>query len=294
MSHPHPRVRTLFRSDLVRVIDYRCEGHDPAGEEIPQGFEIVLPRAGAYQRRDAHGTFLADPNQVLFYNMGEPYDISHPIPGKDASTVFLITPALLIEMLREYNPDVENRPDRVFQRSHFTINSQLQILQFKLLRPEAVDIFASLAVEEEIITLTGEILRASHSRRAVQDTPSRNTLRVHAEQTHFVKTFLNAHVGLSLTLGEISSAVHLSPYHLCRVFKRNTGMTLHHYVKRLRLFNAAERLLEHPHMRLDLLALEYGFSNHGNFSTAFRQTFGVNPSELRGAHVRQMSRNLKA
>lgn len=291
MHEPHPRVRTLFRSDLVRVIDYRCEGHDPAGEEIPQGFEIVLPRAGAYQRRDAHGTFLADPNQVLFYNMGEPYDISHPIPGRDASTVFIFAPAVLIEMLRAHDPDVENRPHRLFRRSHFTFNSRLQTLQFRLLRPEAVD---TLAIEEEIITLTGEILRASHSRRLLHDKPLRNTRRAHAEQTHLVKTHLNAHVGPSLTLGEISSAVHLSPYHLCRIFKQNTGMTLHHYVKRLRLFNAAEHLLEHPHMRLDLLALEYGFSNHGNFSTAFRQTFGMNPSELRAADVRRMSRNLKA
>ena len=32
------------RSDLIHVFDYRCTGHDDKGE-IPQGFEIVLPRA---------------------------------------------------------------------------------------------------------------------------------------------------------------------------------------------------------------------------------------------------------
>ena len=287
----HTRVRTLFRSSLLHVLDYQCAGHEGAVEEIPQGFEIVLPRAGAYQRRDAHGTFLADPNQVLFYNMGEPYDIAHPVPGSDSSTVFILAPSLLIEMMRAFNPDVENRPDRLFKRSHFTFNSRLQTLQFRLLRPGMID---ALAIEEDIISLTGEILRASHSRRALQGKPPRDTLRIHAEQTHLVKTYLNAYVGSSPALGEIASAVHLSPYHLCRIFKQNTGMTLHHYVKRLRLFNAAERVLEHPAMRLDQLALEYGFSNHGNFSTAFRQTFGMNPSELRATDIRRMSKNLKA
>jgi AraC-like DNA-binding protein len=71
-------------------------------------------------------------------------------------------------------------------------------------------------------------------------------------------------------------------------------MTLHQYVKRVRLFNAAEQMLEHPATRLDLLALEYGYSNQGNFSSAFRQIFGMSPSELRGTHIRQMSKNLKA
>ncbi|HUG34509.1 MAG TPA: AraC family transcriptional regulator [Anaerolineales bacterium] len=293
MPESHPHVRTLFRSSLVRILDYRCAGHDPAGEEIPQGFEIVLPRAGSYQRRDAHGTFLADPNQVLFYNMGEPYDITHPISGSDSSTVFLFAPSLLIEMLRAHNPDVENDPARLFQRSHITLSTHLQILQYRLLHGDSHAIDA-LVIEEDIVALTGEILRASHRGRVFNEKPSRNTLRAHAEQTHLVKTFLNAHIGSPLHLEHISSAVHLSPYHLCRVFKQNTGMTLHQYVKRLRLFNAAERMLESPAARLDLLALDFGFSNHGNFSTAFRQTFGMNPSELRGAHVRQMSKNLKA
>src|SRR5215510_10554079 len=105
MSDVQPRVRTLFRSDFIRVFDYRCNGHDDKGE-IPQGFEIVLPRAGAYQRRDAHGTFLADPNHILFYNLGEPYDISHPIQGGDSSTVFIFAPSLLIEMIRRYDPNI--------------------------------------------------------------------------------------------------------------------------------------------------------------------------------------------
>jgi len=292
MSEPQPRVRTLFRSDLIHVFNYRCTGHDDKGE-IPQGFEIVLPRAGAYQRRDAHGTFLADPNHILFYNMGEPYDIAHTIKGEDSSTVFIIAPSLLMEMMKAYNPEIENTPHRLFQSSHIIFNSYLQILQYKLLRADRRTL-DTLAIEEEIISLMDEILRASHRGRTYNQKPSRNTIRAHAEQTHHVKTFLNTHVQSPLQLEHISSAAHLSPFHLCRIFKQNTGMTLHHYVKRLRLFNAAERMLEHPSARLDLLALEFGFSNHGNFSTAFRQTFGLNPSKLRAAQLHQMSKNLKA
>lgn len=276
----------------MHVFDYRCTGHDDKGE-IPQGFEIVLPRAGAYQRRDTHGTFLADPNHILFYNMGEPYDITHLIQGGDSSTVFLLAPSLLTEMIRAYNPDVENHPHRLFQNSHIIFNSALQVLQYKLLQADRRALNA-LAVEEEIITLMDEILKTAHHGRTYKSNPSRNTMRAHIEQTHQVKIFLNAHIQSHLQLEHISSAVHLSPYHLCRIFKQNTGMTLHQYVKRLRLFNLAERMLEQPATRLDILAAEFGFSNHGNFSTAFRQTFGMNPSELRAVHISQMSKSLQA
>ena len=292
MTDLTPHVRTRFRSDLIQAFDYRCTGHDDEGE-IPQGYEIVLPRSGAYQRRDVHGSFLADPNHVLFYNMGEPYDISHLIQGGDSSTVFTFAPSLLIEMIRTYNPDVENNPQKIFRRSHITFGTHLQILQYKLLREYKMDL-EPLEVEEQILASVGELIHVLHQGRSVKQGQSSNTLRAHAGQIHLVKTFLNAHIRSNLQLEQITSVVHLSPYHLCRVFKQNTGMTLHQYVKRLRLFNAAEQMLENPTARLDLLALDYGFSNHGNFSTAFRQTFGLNPSELRNSHYRQMSKILKA
>lgn len=291
MSDPH--IRTLFQSRLMRIFDYRCTGDDNDGE-IPQGYEVALTRAGTYQRYDAHGRFLVDPNQVSFYNRGEPYDISHPMQGGDSSTIFVLAPALLLDITQRYNPAIVEDSRRIFQRSHITLAAHLQILQYTFLHADQ-NHSDPLGLEEQVILSLDEIIRALHQDRPMRHShSSTNTLRAHGEQIHLVKTFLNTHVRSSLQLEQISAAAHLSPYHLCRMFKQNMGMTLHHYVKRLRLFNAAEQMLENPKARLDLLALEYGFSNHGNFSTAFRQTFGVHPSALRSSHVRQISKNLKA
>jgi AraC family transcriptional regulator len=294
MSDLMPHVRTLFKSKLLHVLDYRCAGHNDVQAEIPEGYEIVLTRAGAYQRKDAHGTFLADPNHVLFYNQGQPYDITHPVQGGDSSTVFTLAPALLIEMMRNYDPDIENGCAKIFQRSHITLATRLHILQYRLLHTNKSRI-DPLEMEEQIITAVAEIIDAlyrGHQARAMS--ASRETSRLHADQTQAVKTYVNAHIRSRLGLEQISSAVHLSPYHLCRLFKCDTGMSIHQYVKRLRLFNAAERMLEIPMTRLDALALDYGFSNHGHFSTVFRGTFGLSPSDFRDERFRQMSKILKA
>jgi AraC-like DNA-binding protein len=289
----HPPIRIVFDTALLRVLDHRCTGEGDAREETTENFEIVLPRSGTYQRRDAHGAFLADPNQVLFFNQGEPYEISHPIQGGDSSTVFIVAPSLLAEIMQAHDPAVEIGGQRLFQRSHIILNTRLQVLQYPLLRANGTDA-DTLELEEEIIASVAEIARALYREDPAQPRPSPNTLRAHAEQAHAVKTFLNANVHSNLRLEDISSAVHLLPYHLCRVFKRETGMTLHQYARRLRLFNAAERMLENPVTRLDALALDFGFANHGHFSVAFRQMFGIAPSDFRDARFREMSRILKA
>lgn len=184
-------IHTVFQSDLLRVIDHRCEGRDNMREEIPQNFEIVLPRAGAYQRRDAHGTFLADPNQVVFFNRGEPYDVSHPIQGGDASTIFVVAASMLFEMVRAHNPDLED-DRRIFPRSHIALDSHLQVLQYRLLRkPETAD---TLEIEEEVISLVDDILRAVHQADSTKRSRSSATLLAHAEQIRAAKTFLNANV----------------------------------------------------------------------------------------------------
>lgn len=289
----HDPIRVIFDTPLLRALDHRCAGEGVAREETTENFEIVLPRSGTYQRRDAYGAFLADPNQVLFFNRGEPYEISHPIQDRDSSTVFIIAPSLLGEIIQAHNPNVETGGRRLFQRSHIVFNARLQTLQYRLLRADGTHA-DTLEMEEEIISSIAEIVRALYQEAPTQKRTSPNTLRIHAEQVHAVKTFLNANVRSNLSLEEISSAVHLSPYHLCRVFKRETGMTLHQYAHRLRLFNAAEWMLENPITRLDALALDFGFANHGHFSAAFRQMFGVSPSDFRDARFREMSRILKA
>ncbi len=65
----HDLIKTVFQISLLRVLDHRCIRDDDAHSEIPQQFEIYLPRSGAFQRWDAHGAFLAgairDQNSVI-------------------------------------------------------------------------------------------------------------------------------------------------------------------------------------------------------------------------------------
>jgi AraC-like DNA-binding protein len=81
-------------------------------------------------------------------------------------------------------------------------------------------------------------------------------------------------------LEEIAQDVNRSPYHLCRAFKRGTGLPMHHYLNRLRVRASLENVM-HERTNLSSLALTLGYSSHSHFSEAFRQEFRLTPTEVR-------------
>jgi len=95
-----------------------------------------------------------------------------------------------------------------------------------------------------------------------------------------VQAILNRRLGEPLSLADISKAIGVSPYHLCRVFRRHTGVPIHRYRDRLRLFASLDMILERTHSVLDI-ALTLGYANEAHFSDAFRRTFGTRPGAYR-------------
>ncbi len=95
-----------------------------------------------------------------------------------------------------------------------------------------------------------------------------------------------------VTLSEVASAVHCSPYYLSRIFRAEAKDSLHSYLTRLRLRASLEFLLRFPKEPFSEVALEHGFSSHSHFSAAFRREFGVPPSVLkqssRATHLRAL------
>jgi AraC family transcriptional regulator len=83
-----------------------------------------------------------------------------------------------------------------------------------------------------------------------------------------------------LTLGEIASAAHISPFHFSRLFKRSTGLTPHQYVIERRVQRAKE-LLGGTTLPIAEIALLCGFAHQSHLNRHFKRHFGVSPKALR-------------
>ncbi|AOJ05042.1 AraC family transcriptional regulator [Burkholderia mayonis] len=70
---------------------------------------------------------------------------------------------------------------------------------------------------------------------------------------------------------------------LSRVFRDNLGQTVFEYLRDTRL-RAAMHFLAETSMGIGDIAEEIGFSTQGNFATAFRERFGITPSDWRRQH----------
>ncbi|NRF13309.1 AraC family transcriptional regulator [Vibrio coralliilyticus] len=108
--------------------------------------------------------------------------------------------------------------------------------------------------------------------------------------------YLEKHFNQPLNLPEVAALANLSPYHFHRTFKAVQGETLADYIRRLRLAAAADDLFKSKQPILNI-ALEYGFSSSQSLAKAFKQHYGVTPTEFRDCENHQefskLARNSK-
>jgi AraC-like DNA-binding protein len=135
-----------------------------------------------------------------------------------------------------------------------------------------------LDLEERVVGLLARVLRLAYADQLPALAARQLTLA--SELADRVKRWVAPRVSQRLTLNAIARAVNCSVFHLCRSFRRATGMTLHAYRDEVRLRLALERI-GNGERDLTRLALDLGYSSYSHFTAAFRRSFGVPPSGAR-------------
>lgn len=83
-------------------------------------------------------------------------------------------------------------------------------------------------------------------------------------------------------LDELAKGAHVTPQHLCRVFKESLGLGPIECAQALRL-ELATTLVERTEQSLQAVAERYGFSSPFHFSKVFKQAYGMSPAQYRKA-----------
>src|SRR5829696_5936791 len=86
-----------------------------------------------------------------------------------------------------------------------------------------------------------------------------------------------------LDVPSLARAAHASPAHFSREFKRAFGETPHQYLLTRRMERAASLLRNTDHSVLDI-CLEVGLQSVGSFTSSFRRTYGMTPTQYRTEH----------
>lgn len=101
--------------------------------------------------------------------------------------------------------------------------------------------------------------------------------------------YIDENLDSDLSLSVVSKVALFSPYHFHRVFKFITGETLNGYINRQKIEKSALDLL-HKNMTTTEIAHKYGFSDNSSLSRAFKNYFGLSPTEFKKQNPNRLSK----
>ena len=102
----------------------------------------------------------------------------------------------------------------------------------------------------------------------------------YSEQIRNVTQYIREHINEPLNRETLAEAAGFSAPHFHRVFTATTGESAVCYVRRTRL-EGAGRKLRMGAVDITEVALAAGYDSHAAFGKAFKQQFGLSPSEFR-------------
>ena len=110
-------------------------------------------------------------------------------------------------------------------------------------------------------------------------------LQDHSECINDVKQYICKHIDEPLNREVLAAVVGFSVPHFHRIFTACVGETIAGYVRRVRLERAG-RKLRMGAVDITEVGLAAGYDTHAAFSKAFKQQYGLSPSEFRQLNCR--------
>lgn len=137
------------------------------------------------------------------------------------------------------------------------------------------DFGSSLIVEGATMILAGDLCRyvGQHSY------PARKQGGLAPSKLRLINDRLRADLPFP-RLDDLAAVCGLSPRHLSRAFRVETGQTIREYIREASL-ERATRLLTSTDLAITKIAYDLGFSSSSSFGFAFRRAKGLTPREVR-------------
>ncbi|HUC34220.1 MAG TPA: AraC family transcriptional regulator [Gaiellaceae bacterium] len=267
--------RVLLVTDGLLLGEFWCPPHSERWHSLNSVSaepHVIFPRTPVTIRQLGREPAICDRNQIVFYNPGQRFFRSLRSRTGDHCYYVELSP----ELMRRLAGGSTSFPFSAgpSDASVFLLQ-RLAVRQLKEPEPdlELVERALTLALETAI-----ERGRRFHELRAEQRESTRTAQREIVDHTRVI---LDARFRERLRMAEVANSLDVSRFQLSRFFRSHTGFSLLEYRNQLRVRAALDRLPD-SETRLSTLAAELGFSNPSHLTAAFRESFGVLPSELRG------------
>jgi AraC family transcriptional regulator len=263
--------RMLFEGDRLQILFFEARNvSDKCGDVERQDRNlVVLPLSGVFAKHDApRRHVVGTPSHAVFFAAEAPYRLSYPDAMGDQAVILRFDSALA--------PDEFERRGEARLASSGLLGAEAMVLRSLLCAQLKQDEIDPCEIESRGIDLLQMSLDTMRPHGAVKRgaTEARR-----ARAVARVKEAVAAAPAKRWSIDRLAQLAAQSPYHLCRVFREQTGSSVYDYVLRERLAATLPAVLDGED--LTRLAHDAGFASHSHFTARFRGFFGVTPLALR-------------
>jgi AraC-like DNA-binding protein len=125
------------------------------------------------------------------------------------------------------------------------------------------------------------VIQTIVNERQQSEARAANLLRPIDPRVQKAMAFIEENYHRDLSLLKVAEAVHLSIWHLCHLFKSETGETFVRYLKAIRMQRARALLETSLLLSIKEVMNKVGMRDQSHFAKDFKRAYGLTPSEFR-------------
>lgn len=149
------------------------------------------------------------------------------------------------------------------------IDAVFDMIEYEYLKKDSLSIHALKAYTEQLLLL---MIRNGNEKKHEAD----GNAIIQKTVKYIQKNYMN-----DVRLSAVARIMSVSPEHLSRLFKKETGFGFNEYLTLFRLQRAEYILANEPGRAISDIAYFCGFSDSNYFSYKFKKKYGVSPTKAR-------------
>lgn len=241
-------------------------------------FELYYSISGGRQFFIDNKYYPVQPGDAFVINQHESHCLTHVDQGLHERIVLSIDPSF-VARLSTNSTDLAycfgDRSDGFSHRLPLTTDQQRQLI-YLVHKITSADGYGADAIENaaftELLVMLNGVFRSREQFSIAGERYRYN------ESVTAIIDYINRHIHEKPTLASIAEQFHISSTHLCRVFKAETGTTIHKYLQ-MRRISIAKQLLAKG-CSVATTCEQSGFNNYANFIRTFTKTVGIPPRQF--------------
>jgi AraC family transcriptional regulator len=272
-------IHTLYKSDFYKIIDFKCRCTDcrTSNPEYSNSFCISFVRKGNFLFNVFRHSLDSYNGCALITKPGYEHTVTHTHSVPDECTIFDFNMNFYRELQEHFHVSAFfHNPDQ--DSTLIKIDAEIEFLHYNILQLVLVKSGSKLEIDQLVMEMIDKVLGN------INEYKPDERIHVKLKKNHLTtielaKEFITRHFAEDISLMDIASYCHVSPFHFSRIFKTFTSYSPHQFLLTIRLKNA-ELLLRNTTRPVADIAFSSGFNSIQHFTTAFSQKYRCPPARF--------------